>query len=68
VRDTLKALKLRYPPEDPSLTGLRVTWALGRRSRLPAQHPRFRQKPAQIGQPYRQIGEQQHTHAHAHDR
>jgi PPK2 family polyphosphate:nucleotide phosphotransferase len=25
VRDTLKALKLRYPPEDPSLTGLRVT-------------------------------------------
>ena len=24
VRDTLKALKLRYPPEDPALTGLRI--------------------------------------------
>lgn len=25
VRDTLKALNLRYPPEDPTLAGLRVT-------------------------------------------
>jgi PPK2 family polyphosphate:nucleotide phosphotransferase len=24
VRDTLKALKLRYPPEDPALSGLRI--------------------------------------------
>lgn len=24
VRDTLRALKLRYPPEDPELTGLRI--------------------------------------------
>ena len=39
VRDTLKALGLRYPPEDPALAGLRIDQA------TPGKRPRQRETP-----------------------